>query len=157
MGGPMELDRDFSEFIASCAAHEVRFLVVGGHALAAHGRPRFTKDLDVWVWVDRQNAHRLVAALDDFGFASLGLTPSDFLEEGVVVQLGYPPKRIDILTAIDGVEFQECWERRAEIVVDAVRVPFISAEDLIANKKAAGRPQDVADVSALNADRAADD
>lgn len=145
----MELDRDFSEFIASCVAHEVRFLVVGGHALAAHGHPRFTKDLDVWVWVDRQNANRLVAALADFGFASLGLTPSDFLEEGVVVQLGYPPKRIDILTAIDGVEFQECWEQRAEVVVDGVQVSFISAEDLIANKKASGRPQDVADVSAL--------
>jgi hypothetical protein len=145
----MELDRDFSEFIVSCVAHEVRFLVVGGHALAAHGRPRFTKDLDIWVWVDRKNADRLVAALEDFGFGSLGLTPSDFLEEGVVVQLGYPPKRIDILTTIDGVQFPECWERRAEVIVGGQRVPFISAEDFVANKKASGRPQDVADVSAL--------
>jgi hypothetical protein len=74
----MELDRDFSEFIASCAAHRVHFLIVGGYAVAAHGHPRFTKDLDVWVWLDEQNAGRLVLALEDFGFGSLGLTPADF-------------------------------------------------------------------------------
>src|SRR5262245_316134 len=106
----MELNRDFSEFIASCAAHDVRFMIVGGYAVAAHFRPRFTKDLDVWVWVDEQNANRLVAALEDFGFGSLGLTPADFLEEGVVVQLGYPPHRIDIFTQVDGVEFGPCWD-----------------------------------------------
>lgn len=124
----MELNRDFSEFIASCAAHDVRFLIVGGYAVAAHGHPRFTKDLDVWVWVDDQNANRLIAALEDFGFGSLGLTPSDFLEEGVV-----------------------CWDHRAEIEVGGHRVPFISADDLIANKKASGRPQDLADVAARSA------
>jgi hypothetical protein len=145
----MELDRDFSEFIASCVAHNVRFLIVGGYAVAAHGHPRFTKDLDVWVWVDDQNAGRLIAALDDFGFGSLGLTQADFLEEGVVVQLGYPPKRIDIVTAVDGVEFQDCWDRRTEIVVSGQLVPFLSMEDLIINKKASGRPQDLADAAAL--------
>ena len=145
----MELDRDFSEFIASCAAHDVRFLIVGGYAVAAHGHPRFTKDLDVWIWLDRQNASRLIAALDDFGFGSLGLGPADFLEEGVVVQLGYPPKRIDILTTIDGVEFEDCWERRVEIALGGQVAPFISATDLIANKKASGRPQDLVDASTL--------
>jgi hypothetical protein len=93
----MELNRDFGEFIASCVAHDVHFMIVGGYAVAVHGHPRFTKDLDVWVWVDEQNANRLVAALDDFGFGSVGLTADDFLEEGMVVQLGYPPKRIDII------------------------------------------------------------
>jgi Nucleotidyl transferase of unknown function (DUF2204) len=145
----MELDRDFSEFIASCAAHSVRFLIVGGYAVAAHGHPRFTKDLDVWVWLDKQNATRLVSALEDFGFGSLGLTPADFLEEGVVVQLGYPPKRIDILTQVDGVQFDPCWERRVEVEIGGQRVPFLSANDLLANKKAAGRPQDIADVSMI--------
>jgi Nucleotidyltransferase of unknown function (DUF6036) len=145
----MELDRDFSEFIASCAAHSVRFLIVGGYAVAAHGHPRFTKDLDVWVWLDEQNANRLVSALEDFGFGSLGLTPADFLEEGVVVQLGYPPKRIDILTQVDGVQFDPCWERRVEVEIGGQRVPFLSANDLLANKKAAGRPQDMADVSVI--------
>jgi hypothetical protein len=145
----MELDRDFSEFIASCAAHSVRFLIVGGYAVAAHGHPRFTKDLDVWVWLDEQNANRLVSALEDFGFGSLGLTPADFLEEGVVVQLGYPPKRIDILTQVDGVQFEPCWERRVEVEIGGQRVPFLAADDLVANKKASGRPQDMADVSAI--------
>jgi hypothetical protein len=149
MGGRMELDRDFSEFIASCAAHSVRFLIVGGYAVAAHGHPRFTKDLDVWVWLDEQNANRLVSALEDFGFGSLGLTPADFLEEGVVVQLGYPPKRIDILTQVDGVQFDPCWERHVEVEIGGQRVPFLSANDLLANKKAAGRPQDMADVSVI--------
>ena len=135
----MELDRDFSEFIASCAAHSVRFLIVGGYAVAAHGHPRFTKDLDVWVWLDEQNAGRLISALEDFGFGSLGLTPADFLEEGVVVQLGYPPKRIDILTQVDGVQFDSCWGRRVEVEIGGQRVPFLSADDLVANKKASGR------------------
>lgn len=145
----MELDRDFSEFIALCAAHDVRYLIVGGYAVAAHGHPRFTKDLDVWVWLDEQNAGRLVSALADFGFGSLGLTPSDFLEEGMVVQLGYPPKRIDILTQVDGVDFDSCWERRVEVEIGGQRVPFISAADLVTNKRASGRPQDIADVSVL--------
>jgi hypothetical protein len=145
----MELDRDFSEFIASCAAHRVHFLIVGGYAVAAHGHPRFTKDLDVWVWLDEQNAGRLVSALEDFGFGSLGLTPADFLEEGVVVQLGYPPKRIDILTQVDGVDFEPCWERRVYVEIGGQRVPFLSAEDLVANKKASGRPQDIADATVI--------
>jgi hypothetical protein len=131
----MELDRDFSEFIASCAANDVRFLIVGGYAVAAYGHPRFTKDLGVWVWVDERNADRLVSALEDFGFGALGLTRADFLEEDTVVQLGYPPKRIDILTQVDGVEFDACWERRVEIEVVGMRVPFISADDLLANKR----------------------
>ena len=147
----MELNRDFSEFIASCAAHEVRFLIVGGYAVAAHGHPRFTKDLDVWVWVDEQNAGRLVSALEDFGFGSLGLTPADFLEEGVVVQLGYPPQRIDLLTAVDGVRFEACWDRRVEVEIGGQRIPFVSADDLLANKRASGRPQDLADVAAIEA------
>ncbi len=147
--GQMELDRDFSEFIASCAKRRVRFLIVGGYAVAVHGHPRFTKDLDVWVWLDEQNAERIVAALDDFGFGSLGLTPSDFLQEDVVIQLGHPPKRIDILTQVDGVDFSSCWKRRVEVNLAGQSVPFISAADLVANKKASARPQDVADVAAL--------
>ena len=145
----MELDRDFSEFIASCAAHSVRFLIVGGYAVAAHGHPRFTKDLDVWVWLDEQNANRIVSALEDFGFGSLGLTPGDFLEEDNVIQLGYPPKRIDILTQVDGVEFDSCWARHVEVEIGGQRVPFISVDDLVANKKASGRPQDIADVAVI--------
>lgn len=149
----MELDPDFSEFISLCVTHEVRFLVVGGYAVAAHGHPRYTKDLDVWVWIDDTNAGRLVSALDDFGFGSLGLTASDFTSEQTVVQLGYPPKRIDVLTSIDGVRFDDCWANRVEIAVGDVAVPFIAASDLVINKRASGRLQDLADAAAIDPHR----
>jgi hypothetical protein len=152
----VELDRDFSEFIACCVERDVRFLIVGGYALAAHGHPRFTKDLDVWVWLDAANAGRLVAALEDFGFGSLGLTASDFGEPDVVVQLGHAPKRIDLLTSIDGVEFDDCWPVRVEIEISGRAVPFIDVDHLVLNKRASGRLQDLADVEALRASDAAE-
>ena len=150
----MRLDPDFSEFIACCAARKVRFLIVGGYAVAVHGHPRYTKDLDVWVWIDRDNAARLVEALNDFGFGSLGLVADDFLEPESVVQLGYPPKRIDILTSVDGVEFADCYPNRIEVELEGVEptVPFIGLDDLMANKKASGRPQDQADIQSLRPD-----
>ncbi|MGQ0573510.1 MAG: nucleotidyl transferase AbiEii/AbiGii toxin family protein [Pseudonocardia sp.] len=145
----MELDRDFSEFIACCAAREVRFLVVGGYALAAHGHPRYTKDLDIWLRLDPDNARRLIDALADFGFGSLGLTVADFAEPGTVVQLGRAPKRIDLLTTIDGVTFEECWPVRVEIDIDGAAVPFIDVDHLVVNKRASGRTQDLADAETL--------
>ncbi len=145
----MQLDRDFREFVESFVAHEVRFLLVGGFALAAHGLPRATGDFDAWVWVDQSNASRIVAALQAFGFGSLGIGENDFTEPDTVVQLGYPPHRIDILTAIDGVEFEDAWTRRVSIDVDGIGIAVISRDDLIVNKIAAGRPQDLADVERL--------
>jgi Nucleotidyl transferase AbiEii toxin, Type IV TA system len=145
----MKLDPDFSEFIECCVRHDVRFLVVGGYALAAHGHPRFTIDLDVWIWIDRENARRLVAALADFGFGSLGLSEEDFTEPGIVVQLGHPPKRIDLLTSIDGVAFEECWPSRIAIDIGGLSVPFIDVHHLVINKRSSGRLQDLADVEAL--------
>ncbi len=145
----LRLTRDFVEFIECCVAHEVRFLIVGGYAVAVHGHPRATKDLDVWVMIDPANADRLVAALDQFGMGSLGLQPADFLEPEVVVQLGYPPVRIDILTSIDGVHFERCWEDRIAIDVGGVEAGFISAHDLIVNKRASGRPQDLLDADEI--------
>ncbi len=146
----MHLDRDFSEFIECLRAREVRFLVVGGYAVAAHGHPRYTGDLDVWLLVGSENAMRLLRALEDFGFGAVGLTVDDFMWSGRVVQLGYPPFRIDLLTSADGVQFDDCWDERLEIVVDGVPVPFIGLEDLRRNKTATGRPQDVADLAALD-------
>ena len=146
----MRLDRDFSEFIACCVARDVRFLIVGGYAVAAHGHPRYTKDLDVWVWIDQQNASRLIAALDDFGFGTVGLTADDLLDPDAVIQLGYPPKRIDILTRVDGLTFGPCYEARVMIDVDGTAVPFIDLANLRRNKRAAGRPQDLADLAALD-------
>jgi hypothetical protein len=147
----MRLDRDFSEFVESFLAHEVRFLIVGGYALAAHGLPRLTGDLDAWVWISDANAARVLAALTEFGFGSLGLTLQDFNRSDSVVQLGYPPHRIDILTEIDGVSFDDAWEHRLDIEIDGLLIPFIGREDLIANKRASGRPQDIADVLRLAA------
>lgn len=147
----MQLDPDFKEFIECCVDREVEFLIVGDYAVAAHGHPRYTKDLDVWVLIGDGNADRLVLALEQFGFGSVGLTPADFSEPGTVIQLGYPPKRIDILMSVDGVDFASCHERRADVVVEgmAAPVPFISLDDLRRNKQASGRPQDLADLAAL--------
>lgn len=143
------LTKDFVEFIECCVAHDVRFLIVGGYALAAHGHPRATKDLDVWIMTDPDNAERLVDALEDFGMGSVGLQPSDFLESDVVVQLGYPPVRIDLITSATGVDFAGCWNRRMMVQVGSVEAGFISEADLIANKKASARPQDLVDVQVL--------
>ncbi|MGQ0625854.1 MAG: DUF6036 family nucleotidyltransferase [Sporichthyaceae bacterium] len=145
----MKLNRDFSEFIAFCIEREVRFLVVGGYALAAHGHPRYTKDLDVWIWLDPDNAARMVEAVNDFGFGSCGITAQDLLDPTVIVMMGHPPKRIDVIATIDGVEFDDCWPNRLEVELGGLPVPFIGLADFIANKRASGRPQDLADIDAV--------
>ena len=149
LGVFMELDKDFSEFVALFIDHDVQFLIVGGYALAAHGLPRATGDLDAWVRASEGNAVKVFEALKAFGFGDVGVSVADFDREDSVVQLGFPPYRIDILTSVDGVEFEEAWNRRILVEVDNLSVPFISRDDLIANKKAAGRPQDIADVQRL--------
>lgn len=148
----MELDRDFSEFIACFAARDVEFLIVGGYAVAAHGHPRYTKDLDVWVRVDRANAERIIAALGDFGFGGLGLAVEDFLTDDVVVQLGREPQRIDLLTFVSGVEFEEAYENRVLVEIGGVEVPVIGRAELRRNKLATGRLRDLADVEDLGLD-----
>ncbi len=145
----MELNPDFQEFLRSFAAHDVRFLIVGGYALAAHGHPRYTKDLDVWVWTDPANSQRVVDALEEFGFGELGLTPTDFQASDNVVQLGREPQRIDILTFATGLIFERAFEHRVMVDVGGQSVPFISVDDLRTNKLATGRLQDQADAAAL--------
>jgi hypothetical protein len=105
--------------------------------------------LDAWVWANAENAERIIAALNDFGFGDVGVTMSDFLRQDSVVQLGFPPYRIDILTSIDGVLFEEAWQRRFVVNVNNNAIPFICKEDLIKNEIAVGRPQDMADVKRL--------
>jgi hypothetical protein len=129
--------------------HNVRYLVVGGYAVAVHGHPRYTKDLDVWIWVTEQNAHNLVNALSEFGFSSLELSVDDFLERGYVIQLGQPPNRIDILTQVDGLEFENCYPAKVILEIDGVTVDFIDLENLKKNKQASGRLQDLADLENL--------
>lgn len=149
MGGRVNLSRDFREFCQSLNANGVRYLIVGGYAVAAHGRPRYTKDLDVWIAADRDNAAKVMAALRDFGFGEVVLRVDDLATPGQVVQLGYPPQRIDLLTSASGVDFNECYAEKFESVVDGVPIPFIGLRDLKKNKLAAGRPIDLGDVDEL--------
>jgi hypothetical protein len=145
--------KDFEELFGCLKARNVKALVVGGYAVAFHGRPRFTKDIDVLVEPAPDNAERLLSALADFGFGSLGLTIADFTSPGRIVQLGVAPNRIDLLTAIDGVTFDEAWAHRVAGPFGAATVDYIGLGDLIRNKQASARPQDLLDVEDLSAER----
>jgi hypothetical protein len=140
---------DFSELLSTFNDHGVEYLVVGAHALAAHGHVRATKDLDVWVRPEPANAARVLHALAAFGAPLHELSQGDLSEPGLIFQIGVPPVRIDVITAIDGVQFADAWSGRVQATLGAVTVPVISREDLIRNKKAAGRLQDLADVEWL--------
>jgi hypothetical protein len=143
------LSRDFSEFIELLNEHKVRYLVVGGYAVAFHGYPRYTKDLDVWIEISPENAERVIKALEEFGFGSLGLRASDFLETDQIIQLGYPPNRIDMLTTLNQVKFKDCYNARVEVEIQGHKINFIDLENLKQNKRATGRPQDLADAANL--------
>jgi hypothetical protein len=149
MAKQMDLNRDFKEFIQLLNAHEVRYLIVGGYAVALHGYPRNTKDIDIWLWLDADNAKNLLKVLNDFGFGSLGLAVNDFLVPDQIIQLGYPPARIDLITSLPGVEFELCYEARIKIQIDNLVVNFIDLESLKQNKRASARPQDIADLANL--------
>lgn len=142
---------DFHDLLAAFSACGVRFLVVGAHALAAHGVPRVTGDLDLWVDPSLDNARRVWRALAEFGapLATLEVTEADFHTPDRVVQLGLPPYRIDIMTAISGVGFDEAWPERLSGVLFDVPVAFLGRNVFIRNKRASGRPKDLADLRAL--------
>ena len=145
----MDAQSDFKELLELFHARGVEFLIVGGYALAFHGAPRYTGDLDLFVKPARENAERILAALDEFGFGSLALSPQDFAAPDQVVQLGVPPVRVDIITSIDGVSWGEAWDGRAAGAYGGVPVHFIGRREFIANKKAVGRSRDLADLDAL--------
>lgn len=146
---PRSLSRDFREFLQSLNEHDVEYLVIGGHAVAYHGYPRATSDLDVWVAVHPENASRLVSALRRFGFDLPELKSELFLRPDRVIRMGVPPNRIEIQTGIDGVDFASCRPRGSGAEVDGVRVLFIGLADLKANKRASGRLKDLADLEQL--------
>jgi len=131
------------------AAQEVNYLIVGGYALMLYCEPRFTRDLDIWVEASEDNAGRVYAALREFGAPLRGLSPADFLESGMLYQIGVPPVRVDILTSIDGVEFEAAWANRVGRKFGALTANFISRRDMIRNKRTSGRLQDLADVENL--------
>ena len=143
------LGKDFREFVAALNARAVEYLVIGGYAVAYHGFPRYTKDLDVWVGRAAENITRLLKALEDFGFASMGLTARDFKDPATVIQLGHPPWRIDLLCGVGGLSFRKAFARRETVELDGTPVAFIHREDLVRAKRAAGRHQDLADIENL--------
>ena len=143
------LSKDFREFIELLNEHNVRYLVVGGYAVAFHGHPRYTKDIDIWIELSAENAENILKALKEFGFGTLGLSPDDFLEGDQIIQLGYPPNRIDILTTLTGLKFEDCYEARVDFEIEGVHIHFIDIVNLRKNKLATGRSQDLADAESL--------
>jgi nucleotidyltransferase AbiEii toxin of type IV toxin-antitoxin system len=145
----MKLERDLREFIELLNARDVRYLIVGAYALAHHGHPRYTGDIDFFVEASTQNAERISQVLEQFGFANVGVDEEDFTAADQVVQLGVEPHRMDLMTSISGVSFEEAWNTREYGELDGLRVPFISKELLKRNKAALGRKQDLADLDYL--------
>jgi len=143
------LNKDYREMLKCLSDEGVKYLVVGAYALAVHGFPRATKDIDFFVWANRENAARLLRALQRFGAPLRNVSAADFAAEGTVYQIGGGPRRIDIVTRIDGVRFEDAYPRRLTVRMDDLEVPVISRDDLIANKRATGRAQDLADVERL--------
>jgi len=152
----MEIRTDFKELLELFSVrspqdnkNKVEYLIVGGYALAFHGAPRFTGDIDLFIRPVRENAERILAALNEFGFGSLDLSEDDFTMPSKVVQLGVPPIRIDIVTSISGVSWEKADAGKVPGEYDQIPVHFISRDDFIANKKSTGRKKDVADIEAL--------
>lgn len=145
------MNDDFLDLLRALASAGARFIVVGAHAMAVHGVPRATQDLDIMVDRSGKNAALVWSALEEFGapVAALGISQADLMRRDVVVQIGVPPRRIDLLTSITGVTFESAWESRIEQETDGVRVPYLGRAALVANKRAVGRHKDLGDLEAL--------
>jgi len=145
----MRVEKDFKEFIALLNRSEVRYLVIGGFAYSFYAEPRFTKDIDILIEPSKENAKKILEAIKEFGFTDVDLSSKDFLKPGQIIQLGVAPLRIDIVTSIKGVEFSAAWKNRVTGRFGDIDAHFISKEDLIKNKRALGRKQDLADIEKL--------
>jgi hypothetical protein len=139
------LHKDLRELLELFASNNVEYLIVGGHAVAFHGHPRFTDDLDCYVRPSAENGARIVQALREFGFGSLGIEPADFEENDRMIQLGRAPNRVDLLTRLDAVAFDDAWAKKVGATIDGVQVWVIDRDSLLRNKRATARPQDLAD------------
>jgi len=143
------MNRDFFDMLSALSAEGADYLIVGAYALAAHGLPRATGDLDVWVRPTSENAERVLRALRSFGAPLFDLTRDDLLRTDTVFQIGVVPSRIDLLTGVSGVTFEDAWASRGAVTLEGLLVPVIGAEELLRNKEASGRPQDLADAAWL--------
>jgi hypothetical protein len=146
----MFVNSDFSDLLKIFNANNVKYLVIGGYAVIQYAEPRFTKDLDLWISTDTGNAAAVYQSLLAFGAPLADLTEADFAEEGYFYQMGVPPVRVDILMGVPGLNFAEAWERRVIVEFGDLPVPFIAKTDLITNKRASGRPQDLIDADLLD-------
>ncbi len=145
----MFVNSDFSDLLKIFNDKSVQYLIIGGYAVIQHGEPRYTKDLDVWIATNAENGIAIYGALKEFGAPLANLSAEDFMGDGYFYQMGSPPVRIDIMMGIPGVNFVDAWARRVEVNYDGLWVKFISKEDLIVAKFAAGRPQDLIDAANL--------
>jgi hypothetical protein len=145
----MEICPDFKELLALLNAHEVEYVIVGAHALGYFGVPRYTNDLDILVKPSVTNGQRIVAALAAFGVRSLGFTAEDFAEEDSIVQLGVPPVRIDLITSVTGVTWEEIYEGKEAGKFGGIAVFYIGKKEFVQNKRATGRPKDLGDISVI--------
>lgn len=146
----MIFNQDFKEFVELLIKNRVEYLIVGGYAVGVHGYPRYTGDLDIWINNSDENSKRILKCVNDFGFSSYNLKLTDFTKDGSIIQLGYPPIRIDIINQVDGVKFSECFTNKKIVKVDNLQVNFIGYDDLIKNKKATSRPRDIDDIQNLS-------
>jgi hypothetical protein len=145
----VKTEKDYEEFLELLNKHDVRYCIIGAFALAFHARPRYTKDIDVFIEATIENARRLLVALDEFGFGSLNLAVEDFTTKGNIIQLGYEPVRIDIITSIEGLDFSDIWKNRVQGPYGRHTVNYIDRENLIRAKTISNRAQDKADVELL--------
>jgi hypothetical protein len=146
----MLLNKDFKEFAQLLNAHSVEYLIVGGYALMVHGHPRYTGDIDFWVNPTAENADRLMKVLNEFGMGSLGIERKSLSTADTVIQMGYPPARIDLLTSIEDVEFMQAYPHALRVVIEEIPLTIISREHFLKNKRALGRHKDLADAEALD-------
>ncbi len=145
----MDLAADFDEFCALLTAHAVEFVIVGAHALAFHGAPRFTGDLDILVRPTEENGRRLLSAIADFGFPTTPVTPEDVAAGVKVIEMGVAPVQVHVMSRIDGVTWDEVWQERETGPLGSRAVAYIGLKTFLRNKRAAGRPKDLADIEAL--------
>lgn len=145
----MVLHQDYKELLGLLNKNKVEYLVVGSFALAFHGSPRNTGDIDIWIRISKENAAKTIKSFDEFGVSSIGYKEEDLLEEDSVIQIGVPPVRVDFLTSISGVNFEEAYKNKEAIIIDGNEVFYLSKSDFIKNKKASGRLKDLADIEAI--------
>lgn len=143
-------NQDFKEFVELLIKNKAEYLIVGGYAVGAHGHPRYTGDLDIWLNPTKENASKILIFINQFGFSSFGLKEDDFIKEGNIIQLGYPPLWIDLLTQIDGVTFNDCFQNKTQVEIEDLLVNFIGYNDFLKNKKESGRLRDLDDIDQLS-------